>query len=218
MLIKLPLLIKLLKDLYCRFFHDDLFFLSDREKNLETDKDLPSRGFSEKHIYTNGFIQDVQLIDNNFLWSVPLSTLEMASKCSKLRWIHDPQAGGFTAKFVFYNDVDSFCQDIYHLAICKKAGKADREKFHENCVGAPGESLRSGARKLCFHTSFRYTSPPFELFLSRFCTTTTSKCLISRFMENVNNQRRNLFLFLSLNMSLEIQLQEGSPTIDKVSG
>ena len=107
----------------------------------------------------------VQLIDNNFLWSVPLSTLEMASKSSKLRWNHDPQAGGFTAKFVFCNNVDSFCQDVYYLAICKIAGKADREKLHENCVGAPGESLRSGARKLCFHTSFRYTSPLYTLWL-----------------------------------------------------
>ena len=35
----------------------------------------------------------------------------------------------------------------------------------------------------------------FCTFLSRFCTTTTWKCLISRFMENVNKQRRN---FISL--------------------
>ena len=29
-------------------------------------------------------------------------------------------------------------------------------------------------------------------FLSRFCTTTTWKCLVSRFMEDVNKQRRNI--------------------------
>ena len=40
----------------------------------------------------------------------------------------------------------------------------------------------------------------FCTFLSRFCTTTTWKCLISRFIEDVNKQRRNLFLFPSLNM------------------
>ena len=35
----------------------------------------------------------------------------------------------------------------------------------------------------------------FYTFLCRFCTTTTWKCLISRFMKNVNKQRRN---FISL--------------------
>ena len=113
-------------------------------------KDFPSRGFSEKHIYTKGFIQDIQLIDNNFLWSVPLSTIEMTSKCWN-RWNHGPQAGGSLQSFFFsYNNVDSFCQDIHYLAISKIAGKADGEKLRENCVWAPGESRRSGDRKLCF--------------------------------------------------------------------
>ena len=49
----------------------------------------------------------------------------------------------------------------------------------------------------CFH--IWWNTPRFCLlffsFLSRFCTTTTWKCLISRFMEVVNKQRRN---FISL--------------------
>ena len=59
----------------------------------------------------------------------------------------------------------------------------------------------------------------FCTFLSCFCTTTTWKCLILRFMEGVNNaeQLRN-FLFLSLAMVPEIQLQEGLPTFDKYVG
>ena len=64
----------------------------------------------------------------------------------------EPRAAGgwYTAKFVFYNDVDRFCGVIYYLAVSKVVGKADREKLHGKCVGAPGESRRSGARKLCF--------------------------------------------------------------------
>ena len=55
----------------------------------------------------------------------------------------------------------------------------------------------------------------FCTFLSRFCTTTTWKCLISRFMEKVNKQRQN---FISLSEVGYGPLQEGSSTIDKVSG
>ena len=61
-----------------------------------------------------------------------------------------------------------------------------------------------------------------RLFLCRCCTTTTRKSPVSRFMEDVNKQRRN---FISLSehgyQLLEIQLQEGSTgyiQFDKVSG
>ena len=37
-------------------------------------------------------------------------------------------------------------------------------------------------------------------FLCRHCTTTTWKCLISRFVEDANKQRQNFFLFLNLDM------------------
>ena len=43
--------------------------------------------------------------------------------------------------------------------------------------------------------SFARASPFFCTFLSHFCTTTTWKCLILYFMEDVNKQRRN---FISL--------------------
>ena len=39
--------------------------------------------------------------------------------------------------------------------------------------------------------NFARTSRFFVHFFARFCTTATRKCLISRFMEDVNKQRRN---------------------------
>ena len=42
---------------------------------------------------------NIKQIDNNFPWSVFLSTIEMTSKCSKLKSNHEPQASGFTAKY-----------------------------------------------------------------------------------------------------------------------
>ena len=39
-------------------------------------------------------------------------------------------------------------------------------------------------------------------FLCHFCTTTTWRCLILRFMDNVNKQRRNLFFFSLLNLDM----------------
>ena len=39
-------------------------------------------------------------------------------------------------------------------------------------------------------------------FLCNFCTTTTWRCLILCFMDNVNKQRRNLFFFSLLNLDM----------------
>ena len=60
----------------------------------------------------------------------------------------------------------------------------------------------------------------FCTFPGSFCTTTTWKWLISRFMKNVTKHRRN-FIFLSIITwiwCLGIRIQDGSPTFDKVSG
>ena len=56
-------------------------------------------------------------------------------------------------------------------------------------------------------------------FLCHFCATTTRRCLILRFVDNVNKQRWNLFSFRSWTWiwPLGIQLHLGSPTFDKVS-
>ena len=69
------------------------------------------------------------------------------------------------------------------------------------------------------NNNFARASRFFVHFFARFCTTTTWKCLISRFMEYVNKQQRDFTSLSKLGWwSLGIQLQEGSPTFDKVSG
>ena len=71
------------------------------------------------------------------------------------------------------------------------------------------EQNNKSARVSCF----------FVYFFARFCTITTWKCQISRFMEYVNKQRRNFVSLSTLGYGPSgIQLQEGSLTYDKVSG
>ena len=58
----------------------------------------------------------------------------------------------------------------------------------------------------------------FCTFLCRPCTNTTRKCLISRFMENVNKLLWNFLSHSERGYGFSgIQLQESSPTFDKVS-
>ena len=63
--------------------------------------------------------------------------------------------------------------------------------------------LKLAKQQLCTCTTI------FSTFLCRHCMTTTWKCLISRFMEDVN--------VLSWIWFLAIELLESSPTFDKVS-
>ena len=48
------------------------------------------------------------------------------------------------------------------------------------------------------NNNFARASGSFVRFFTRFCTTTTWKCLISRFMEYVNKQRRSFSYFSEL--------------------
>ena len=50
------------------------------------------------------------------------------------------------------------------------------------------------------NNNFARASRSFVHFFTRFCTTTMWKFLISRFMEYVNKQRRNVVLFLNLDI------------------
>ena len=52
------------------------------------------------------------------------------------------------------------------------------------------------------NNNFARASRFYFAFLFHFCTTTTRRCLILRFMENVNKQRRNLFFFSLLNLNM----------------
>ena len=54
------------------------------------------------------------------------------------------------------------------------------------------ENVKKNNRFQKQNNNFARASHFFSYIFSRFCTTTTWKCLISRFMENVNKQRRNL--------------------------
>ena len=56
--------------------------------------------------------------------------------------------------------------------------------------------LISKTSTLHVHHSFIFA------FVCHFCTTTTWRCLILRFMDNVNKQRRNLFSFSLLNLDM----------------
>ena len=75
---------------------------------------------------------------------------------------------------------------------------------NENVKKAIGEKAK---QQLCTCITL------FCTFLCRHCTTTTGKCLISRFMEDVN--RRQL-KFLSLS-KLEIRLKKSSLAFDKIN-
>ena len=67
--------------------------------------------------------------------------------------------------------------------------RQDRNENFNKTIG-----LISKTTTLHVHHAFIFA------FLCHFCTTTTWRCLILRFMENVNKQRRNLFFFLLLNL------------------
>ena len=76
-------------------------------------------------------------------------------------------------------------KDIRDFKIQRRRRQQERQK--KQLVWLAKQQLRTCITHFC-------------TFLSRFCTTTMWKCLISRFMEDVNNQRQILFLFLSLNL------------------
>ena len=57
----------------------------------------------------------------------------------------------------------------------------------------------------------------FCTFLRRRFTTTTWNCLISRFVEDVNEDNDFLFLFLNFDTSLRMQLPKNVPTFDELN-
>ena len=69
---------------------------------------------------------------------------------------------------------------------CYLTNDADGNENVKNTIGL--------IRKQQFHTCITL----FCIFLSRFCTTTSWKCLISRLMEGVNKKRRNFSSFSEL--------------------
>ena len=74
------------------------------------------------------------------------------------------------------------------------------------------KSNRLAKQQLCTCTTL------FCTFLCRYCTTTTWKCLISRFVEDVNTRQRLSSSFSELRYSLfKIQLQKKMPRFDELN-
>ena len=71
--------------------------------------------------------------------------------------------------------------------------------------------LDKGKQRLCTRITL------FCTFLCRHCTTTTWKCLISRFVKDVNKQWQNSFSSWTWIWLIEIQLQKSLLAFDKVS-
>ena len=85
--------------------------------------------------------------------------------------------------------------------------RSDNSNSNKKIINKEIISLRSKTTTLHMHHTF------FCKFLCHFCTTMVRKCLISCFIEDINNQRWN---FLSL-LNLKSQIQERSHTFNKVS-
>ena len=77
----------------------------------------------------------------------------------------------------------SFSDNIRDFKIQRRGRRRERPKKKNNRFYKQNNSFVRASHFLC-------------TFLSRFCTTTTWKCLISCFMEDVNKQRRN-YIYLS---------------------
>ena len=79
---------------------------------------------------------------------------------------------------------------LFHRACASTWWQDSNENFNKT-IG-----LISKTTTLHVHHAFIFA------FLCHFCTTTTWRCLILRFMDNVNKQRRNLFFFSLLNLDM----------------
>ena len=100
-------------------------------------------------------------------------------------------------KRVTSNDPRNNCEkhfDSSSLVVSKVATAAKFPNFNNRDFKIQRRG-RQRERQKNIRFNFRTCIALICSFLSRFCTTTTWKCLISRFMENVNKQRRN---FISL--------------------
>ena len=81
-------------------------------------------------------------------------------------------------------------------------------KFEANIIGRSnddGDGNENGKKAIGLdwqNNNFARASRFFCTFLSRCCTTTTWKCLISRFVEDVNEDNKFLFLFLNFDTVL----------------
>ena len=81
----------------------------------------------------------------------------------------------------------------------KETTASNRLLFHRACASTwwlRKSNDKTAKRTLHVHQAFIFA------FLCHFCTTTTWRCQILRFMDNANKQLRNLFFFSLLNLDM----------------
>ena len=71
---------------------------------------MPSCRPKKQSVFPFFYISSFSVFHNNFLWSVLLSTMNMTSKCSKLKFLRSMkvQTTKNCYSYVFYNTIDSF--------------------------------------------------------------------------------------------------------------
>ena len=101
------------------------------------------------------------------------------------------------------------CAYAYTCALVKNRLKQRRRRRQRE--RRKSKRFRLAKQQLCMCITLLCT------FLCRHCTTTTWKCLISRFVENANTRQQLYFSFAELWYSnFRIQLQKKLPTFDKL--
>ena len=114
-------------------------------------------------------------------------------------WIHAwlyPASSGFSRPDATLRWERNHCEQPFafpsSMRVHVMTTNIQRQDGNENFNKTIG--LISKTTTLHVHHAFIFA------FLCHFCTTTTWRCLILRFMENVNRQRRNLVFFSLLNL------------------
>ena len=128
-----------------------------------------------------------------------------AKKCTKKAWCTCKVVVLLIKPIVFLTF--SLPSALLHLKRDLKIRRRRRQRELQK-----NNRLRLAKQQLCMCITL------FCTFLCRYCTTTTRKCLISRFMEDVNKLLWNFLSHSELGYGFSgIQLQESSSTFDKVS-
>ena len=129
-------------------------------------------------------------------------------KCTKREWsrILTHRTGILCKRCQTYTDVVvlGITSSFYWLGTINWWRRRQREVQKNNRLGLAKQQLCTCITLFC-------------TFLCRHCKTTTRKCLISRFMEDVNKLLWNFLSHSELGYGFSgIQLRESSPTSDKV--
>ena len=100
----------------------------------------------------------------------------------------------FSGSFLAVNTVMFVSRDNRDFKNQRRGRQRERQKNNRFCKQ---------------NNNFAHASRFFVHFFARFCTITTWKCLISRFMEDVNKRRRNFISISVLGYGQEIQFHGG---------